>query len=296
MTPLTGKVYSLGERVGGAREPHPHVVVIELPEQCLLVPAFSSGRDEIERYKESVFTNLGLRPDQAFAEIDNSTCVRFFDARAAHPATWVVEGARPSPKEELHGRTPIGEMNDAGLLKIVTVLVALTVARPDAVGRIEVPAGNAGTGKRTRPTRPDSYARDRATPRVRHRASGWTRSPTNSTCPSRSLRARGIRSRSMPTSVTPALANSASLGTERRATSAGSRSVRSTGRWPRVSSTSTTSGPCPRSAVSTRSTRSRTCGRYAPTVMLCCTVGCPRSALRRCGASSSGRGRWNQAR
>lgn len=132
MTPLTGKVYSLGGRVGGAREPHPHVVVIELSEQCLLVPAFSLGGDEIERYKQSVFTNLGLRPDQAFAEIDNATCVRFFDARAAHPATWVVEGARPSPKEEIHGRTPIGEMNDAGLLKIVTVLVALTEARPDA--------------------------------------------------------------------------------------------------------------------------------------------------------------------
>jgi hypothetical protein len=71
MAGLTGKIYDLSGKVGGARTPHPHVVVIELAQECLLIPAFTSGRHELEDYKRTVFAALGLREDQACVEIDN---------------------------------------------------------------------------------------------------------------------------------------------------------------------------------------------------------------------------------
>jgi hypothetical protein len=131
MAGLTGKVFTLSGKVGGARTPHPHLVVIELSDRCWLIPAFTTGGYEIEEYKRNIFPALGLRPDQAFAEIDNALHVRFYDSRPHNQATWVVERAEPWPKSELNRWQPIGEMDAAGLLQIAMTFVALIEARPN---------------------------------------------------------------------------------------------------------------------------------------------------------------------
>lgn len=127
----TGKIFSLSGKVGGARAPHPHVVVIELAEDCLLVPAYTSGGYEIEEFKRTAFAALGIREDQGWVEIDNAVHVRFYDGRAGNLATWLV--ARPDrwTHKELAAFTPIGEMDDAGLLLVVSTLAALMEARPE---------------------------------------------------------------------------------------------------------------------------------------------------------------------
>jgi len=38
MAGLSGKIFSLSGKVGGARTPHPHLVAIELSEHCLMIP------------------------------------------------------------------------------------------------------------------------------------------------------------------------------------------------------------------------------------------------------------------
>src|SRR3954471_8745938 len=93
MTGMTGKIFDLSGKVGGARSPHPHVVVIELAQECLLVPGFTSGGYEIEEYKRTVFAALGFREDQACVEVNNAAHVRFYDGRPGNLATWVVERA-----------------------------------------------------------------------------------------------------------------------------------------------------------------------------------------------------------
>lgn len=55
MTGQTGKIFSLCGKVGGARSLHPHLAAVELSQECLLIPAFSSGGPEIEEYKRLVF-------------------------------------------------------------------------------------------------------------------------------------------------------------------------------------------------------------------------------------------------
>ncbi len=66
------------------------MVAVELTEECLLIPAFTSGGAEVEEYKRVVFAALGLRGDQAWVEIDNAVHVRFFDGRRGNLATWAL--------------------------------------------------------------------------------------------------------------------------------------------------------------------------------------------------------------
>jgi hypothetical protein len=120
ITSQTGKIFSLCGSVGGARSPHPHLVAIDLSEDCLLIPAFTSGGPEIKEYKRLVFAALGLRADQAWVEIDNAVHVRFFDGRPGNLATWVVERADRWTHKDLTDHTPIGEMDEAGLLLILS--------------------------------------------------------------------------------------------------------------------------------------------------------------------------------
>jgi hypothetical protein len=131
MAGLSGKIFSLSGKIGGARTRHPHLVAIELSEHCLLVPAFSVGGYEIEHYKTLVFSALGLLPEQAYVELDNAAHVRFYDGRPGNPAVWVVERVGRWNKSELSRHQPIGEMDDAGLLVVVEGLTALTAARPE---------------------------------------------------------------------------------------------------------------------------------------------------------------------
>jgi hypothetical protein len=128
MTGQTGKIFSLCGRVGGARSPHPHVLAIELSDECLLIPAFTSGGPEIEEYKRLVFAALGLRGDQAWVEMNNAVHVRFFDGRPGNLATWVIERADRWTHKELAGHTPIGEMDEAGLLQILSTFLELMAA------------------------------------------------------------------------------------------------------------------------------------------------------------------------
>jgi hypothetical protein len=77
MAGLAGKIYTLSGHVGGARTPHPHLVAVEFSDRCWLLPAYTAGGYEIEQYKATALPLLGLRPDQAFVEIDNSLHVTF---------------------------------------------------------------------------------------------------------------------------------------------------------------------------------------------------------------------------
>lgn len=131
MAGLSGKIFSLSGHVGGARTPHPHVVAIELSDRCWLLPAYTTGGHEIEQYKQAVFPALGLRPEQAFVEMDNAEHVRFYDGRPAHRATWVVERVNRWTKVELGHHQPVGEMGDARLLNVTAAWVALIDARPE---------------------------------------------------------------------------------------------------------------------------------------------------------------------
>jgi hypothetical protein len=131
MAGLSGKIFTLSGHVGGARTPHPHLVAVEFSDRCWLLPAYTVGGHEIEQYKANVFPGLGLRPDQAFVELDNAVHVKFYDGRPPHSAVWVVERIDRWPIEELNHRRPVGEMDAAGLLQVLTGLLALMDAKPD---------------------------------------------------------------------------------------------------------------------------------------------------------------------
>ena len=131
MAGLSGKIFTLSGHVGGARTPHPHLVAIEFSDRCWMLPAYTVGGYEIEQYRANVFPALGLRPEQAFVELDNADHVRFYDGRPPHDAVWVVERIDRWPIAELSQRQPVGEMDAAGLLLILTSLLALIDAKPD---------------------------------------------------------------------------------------------------------------------------------------------------------------------
>jgi len=131
MAGLSGKIFSLSGKIGGARTPHPHLVAIELSEHCLLIPAFSAGGYEIEQYKKLVFPALGLLPEQAYVELDNAAHVRFYDGRPGNPAVWVVERFGRWTKSDLSQHNPVGGIDTAGLLLVVEGLSALTAVRPE---------------------------------------------------------------------------------------------------------------------------------------------------------------------
>lgn len=156
MAGLTGKIFDLSGKVGGARTAHPHVVAVEVGNDCLLLPAYTSGGHEIEQYKHYLFRALGLRPDQAYVELDNAVHVRFYDGRKGNLATWVVERVDRWPSMELAARRPAGEMDDAGLHKILITFGVLIKALPDRF--------SASVRKRVRQLTADVAARRAAPP------------------------------------------------------------------------------------------------------------------------------------
>jgi hypothetical protein len=131
MAGLTGKIFDVSGKIGGARKVHPHIVAVEIGTDCLLLPAYTSGGHDIERYNQTIFAVVGVRVDQACVELDNAKHVRFYDSRKGNLATWVVERVDRWPNKELSPYAPVGEMDDVGLLAILQTLCGLIDALPE---------------------------------------------------------------------------------------------------------------------------------------------------------------------
>lgn len=136
---MQGSVFRIRIQSETQNEPHPHVVVIDFSEDkdCLVVPAFSSGRPWIEKYLDAL-SKQGLERDQACVEIDNKKHCEFEPGFTPRPAVWLVERFRRISKSKLRRCVRLGKMKDSGMKLIVDGLLDLATACPERFSRVVV--------------------------------------------------------------------------------------------------------------------------------------------------------------
>jgi hypothetical protein len=114
---MLGRVYQIKIQGHTQKLPHPHVVLIELAHECLLVPAFSEGGREIEGLIRAC-QKIGYSSSTVTVLLDNKEYVAFRPPFTGARAHWAVARVVKMDKADLATPQHIGQMNDAGLLLI----------------------------------------------------------------------------------------------------------------------------------------------------------------------------------
>lgn len=127
---MPAALYSI--RIQGKRDnfEHPHLVVVQVGENCLCVPAFSSGGHELEE-TISALGRQGIFPHQCSVEIDNAKHVKFADGRTGRLATWIVARRQILSLSAIRNHPVIGEMDNYGLLQVVECIIEWNRNRPE---------------------------------------------------------------------------------------------------------------------------------------------------------------------
>lgn len=112
--------------------PHPHVVLIELAHECLLVPAFGEGGAEIEGLIR-VCQKVGYLRKTVTVLLDNTAHVAFRPPFTGVRAHWAVVRAFKMSKADIATEQYIGQMDDAGLLLIAKGYEEYAQAHPTRV-------------------------------------------------------------------------------------------------------------------------------------------------------------------
>ena len=127
---MTGGIYSIPIQGDSRCAPHFHVVVIELQNECWVVPAFGADGLEVDlRIRD--FERMGYPRDLAAVQLDNAEHVAFFTGHSGLLAYWFIARSRKLSKRELANYPQIGEMDSAGLLRIMEAFLQLADAKPD---------------------------------------------------------------------------------------------------------------------------------------------------------------------
>ena len=124
---MTGEIYDIPIQGYRKNLPHPHVVVIELDQECWVVPAFGTGGSEVE-LRVVDFELAGFPANRIFVEIDNAAHVTWNDRRPSKSAKWLVARAKKLSKRQIHRHRLAGKMDKRGLLLIARQLLALADA------------------------------------------------------------------------------------------------------------------------------------------------------------------------
>lgn len=117
---MLGKVYSLKIQGVTRNDPHPHVVIVEHENDCLLMPCFTVGGDEVENAILDQESRHGLRDPALKVQLDNKTCVTWNGAfgRTGNDSYWLPWRLRRIAKGDLPTTSP-GEMCDECLEDIL---------------------------------------------------------------------------------------------------------------------------------------------------------------------------------
>jgi len=126
---MRGNVY-LHSVDGETIEPHPHVVVIVIGKECLVVPAYTTGKHMITE-KITALKQLGYREDQVCVHLDNSihveNCAKWFKG---HPACWFTYYCYWAAKRDFELMDCAGTMSKSGMEHIAQALLQLGPERP----------------------------------------------------------------------------------------------------------------------------------------------------------------------
>jgi len=134
---MQGGVYSIQIQGHVDNLPHPHVVVLEFDNECLMIPAFSKGGRDVEE-RIALLTALGFSREVVCVELDNAKHVTWASGRSGKLACWCVWRNYPVPKRIINSATCLGRMDVWGLLAIVDCLLRYAAARPEQFAKKRV--------------------------------------------------------------------------------------------------------------------------------------------------------------
>lgn len=117
--------------------PHPHVVVLEMQDDCLLIPAFSPGGPELERRLE-LLKSQGLERNVVSVEMDNALHVNWIGGFQGKRSCWFVFRFALISKRIINSARKLGQMDDSGVLKLLLGLLRLSDARPELFAKKRV--------------------------------------------------------------------------------------------------------------------------------------------------------------
>ena len=121
---MTGWVFDIPIQGRHNNYRHPQVVVLELAEECWIVPAFSADGKEVTLDVDS-FELAGYPRDHIYVALDNSEHVRWSDGRSGKPAKWIIARASKRAKTQILAHNRAGTMLNSGLLPLCEQLLAL---------------------------------------------------------------------------------------------------------------------------------------------------------------------------
>ena len=128
---MIGGIYQIPIEGKPEGDPHPRVVVLEIDGDCLVVPAYSPGRETVEALIAELVA-YGKPRDAIVVEMDMQKHVKLKSGMALNDTSlWLVwEYARYDVRVIEEGRR-IGDMDDAGVLLLARSLLALERTNPD---------------------------------------------------------------------------------------------------------------------------------------------------------------------
>ena len=114
---MTGNVYRIDYNGRCSTLPHSHVVVIELQDDCWIVPAFGTDGFAVELDISAIAKSYPR--EFAFVELDNSKHIKFYDNTTGLQAKWVVARARKLSKRRLNQEELIGRMDNESVCLLI---------------------------------------------------------------------------------------------------------------------------------------------------------------------------------
>jgi hypothetical protein len=129
----TGDVHSISIQGRHDALPHPHVVVVELADNCLVIPAFDTTGAELNDALRELERIYGLFRHEACVEMDNRKRVTFVPGVTGKESTWFIARFRLLSPVEVARHRKVGTMDDPGLLDIAEGLLRFAQAQPTRV-------------------------------------------------------------------------------------------------------------------------------------------------------------------
>lgn len=134
---MQGTVYSIRIQGHAANEPHPHVVLLEFDQECLVVPCFTAGGHDVEE-RLVLLEKMGFARDVVSVELDNARHVNWVRGRSGHRGCWCIWRFETISKRILSTSQELGQMDDEGMLGLFQCLLRYAEARPELFSRKRV--------------------------------------------------------------------------------------------------------------------------------------------------------------
>jgi hypothetical protein len=129
---MTGGVYFLDDPEAAPFGNHPCVIVLEIAgsAECIVVPAFSVGRQTVEDGIDELI-RAGLPREAIVVTLDNRQHITVTGRFELHDAHWMVAQHRRLPAQLLRQGKRIGTMDGDGTRLLAKAICALAVRRPN---------------------------------------------------------------------------------------------------------------------------------------------------------------------